>query len=660
MPSILEIDLGSGGAAGTYRVKILRSPAGEASAKFDLMPGQILDKLGDLQQTLLASSVPSRRLMSRSETVVREIGERLFNAIFSQSDLSQIYRSSCDLAAERGDALRIVLRLSSPELAALPWESMFDSSRDSYVSRREPLVRHVQVASSPSPLKVELPLKVLGIIASPRGPAPLDVEKERDNLTSALAPMLKKGAVALHWVEHATWSAVQETLLSDAWHIVHFVGHGDFDTSREEGILAFESDEGRVQRVPAESFVDLLREAQPMPRLVVLNACESSSFGQTDIFSGVAAALIRGGVNAVTAMQFEISDRAALAFCRGFYTAIGRGRGVDEAVRSGRVAIVGLGTDSLEWITPTLYLRGEESRLFSLSGDNVPRASKDVAAEQIRQAADALDNEDPATAVAMYDSALAQTPNDDIALKARAKAVAAANSTLPQSEPTESASTASEAKRLPPALPPTRRPSTGRPPATPGLDAFRSTFGDFRLPVSPTGGASSGAPPAGPGLDAQHIEESSGPAAAEPPSSTPRLDAPLGPSGNALEAQSVRILQAIRLSASTWWHIYPDIPAKKLTNARFAAKILEGDTVLALADLTVFGSAKDCFLFTTSGVFCKFMSKKWVVPYPALNAADFQFTGTTVTYRGELAYINSGGYQLEQVIHAVLGALQQE
>ena len=40
-------------------------------------------------------------------------------------------------------------------------------------------------------------------------------------------------------------------------------------------------------------------------------------------------------------MQYEISDPAAVAFARGFYAAIARGRGVDDAVSSGRVAILG-------------------------------------------------------------------------------------------------------------------------------------------------------------------------------------------------------------------------------------------------------------------------------------------------------------------------------
>src|SRR5262249_24853507 len=72
------------------------------------------------------------------------------------------------------------------------------------------------------------------------------------------------------------------------------------------------------------------------------------------------------GVSAVAAMQYEISDPAAVAFARGFYAAVACGRGVDDAVSSGRVAILGLSDRTLEWVTPVLYLRGHDTCLFTL------------------------------------------------------------------------------------------------------------------------------------------------------------------------------------------------------------------------------------------------------------------------------------------------------
>ena len=66
-------------------------------------------------------------------------------------------------------------------------------------------------------------------------------------------------------------------------------------------------------------------------------------------------------------MQYAISDDAAIAFARGFYMALAHGRGIDEAVRSGRIGILGLSRGTLEWITPVLYLRGDDTRLFDVA-----------------------------------------------------------------------------------------------------------------------------------------------------------------------------------------------------------------------------------------------------------------------------------------------------
>jgi anti-anti-sigma factor len=143
-------------------------------------------------------------------------------------------------------------------------------------------------------------------------------------------------------------------------------GHGDFDPGNDEGVLVLTQQDGRADLVAAHRLTDLLRQARPMPRLVVLNSCSSAAAGASDLFSGTAAALVRGGVSAVAAMQYEISDLAAVAFARGFYAAIARGRGVDDAVSNGRVAILGLSDRTLEWVTPVLYLRGHDTRLFTL------------------------------------------------------------------------------------------------------------------------------------------------------------------------------------------------------------------------------------------------------------------------------------------------------
>ena len=55
-------------------------------------------------------------------------------------------------------------------------------------------------------------------------------------------------------------------------------------------------------------------------QLVVLNSCQGARTTLADPFAGVATTLIQSGVPAVVAMQFEISDEAAIVFAEELYT----------------------------------------------------------------------------------------------------------------------------------------------------------------------------------------------------------------------------------------------------------------------------------------------------------------------------------------------------
>ena len=347
-------------------MEVVASPAGEASAAVELDADALLARRGLLQQAVLASAVPSRRVLPETEQPVRAVGEVLFAGLLGAGEVAGRYRAAAAVAAERGEGLRVVLRIDDPVLAGLPWEAMYDQAAGAYVCRQDQLVRHVPVASAPAPLRVKPPLRILGVVSSPRGLPALDVDKEQDQLARALARPAGLDLAELHWAPSATWADLQDLLLDREWHVLHFIGHGDFDPERDEGVLALTREDGRADLVAAHRLVDLLRQARPMPRLVVLNSCSGAAAGASDLFSGTAAALVRGGISAVAAMQYEISDPAAVAFARGFYAAIARGRGVDDAVSSGRVAILGTGDRTLEWVTPVLYLRGHDTRLFTL------------------------------------------------------------------------------------------------------------------------------------------------------------------------------------------------------------------------------------------------------------------------------------------------------
>jgi hypothetical protein len=220
-----------------------------------------------LQQAVLASAVASRAVLTETERPVREVGLALFSALLGSDEVAGRYRASAALSDQQDQGLRISLRIEDPALAGLPWEAMYDGEMGAYVCRRNHLVRNLPVASVAAPLMVRPPLRILGVVSSPRGLAVLDVEREQEQLTRALAGPCGEGLVDVQWAPEATWASLHELLLAGEWHVVHFIGHGDFDAERDEGVLALVGEGGRAERVEADRLVDLFRQARPMPRL---------------------------------------------------------------------------------------------------------------------------------------------------------------------------------------------------------------------------------------------------------------------------------------------------------------------------------------------------------------------------------------------------------
>jgi WD40 repeat protein len=119
-------------------------------------------------------------------------------------------------------------------------------------------------------------------------------------------------------------------------------------------------------------------------RLVVLNACEGARSARDDPFGGVAQALVHQGIPAVIAMQFEISDPAALVFSQSFYQAVADGLPVDVATLEARRAMFAEGSE-VEWATPVLYLRSPDGRVFTRTWERPDRQTWEEADRQTRQ-----------------------------------------------------------------------------------------------------------------------------------------------------------------------------------------------------------------------------------------------------------------------------------
>jgi hypothetical protein len=166
--AVFEVAMGPASAPGSFRVDIISSPAGLASAFVELDVRALQNRREELQSAILAAAVSTQQILHSTEELVREVGRVLFGALLGSGEVAGQYRASAALAASREQALRVVLRVDSPELAALPWEAIYDHAAG-YVCRHQQLVRHIPVLSPPAPLAVTLPLRILAVVSSPCG-----------------------------------------------------------------------------------------------------------------------------------------------------------------------------------------------------------------------------------------------------------------------------------------------------------------------------------------------------------------------------------------------------------------------------------------------------------------------------------------------------------
>ncbi len=361
----LEIGPGSGGA---YPVAVVHSPAGEARGmmSFPYDERALEDCLENLQIALLRSGGWRRSYLSPEERAVQAFGRTLFDALLI-GDVRRLFHESQQGAEAQDKVLRLKLRIQAPELAALPWEFLYDARRAEYVClfRNTSLMRYLDVAQTIQPLDVKPPLRVLGMVVSPRDLAPLDVERERQRVEGATRALQAEGLLELTWLEAGTWRDLQWVMRRGSWHVFHFVGHGGFDRETDEGFVALADDAGESERLTASRLGRLL-VGDGLPRLAVLNGPGGARGGVQDVFSRTAVHLVREGIPAVLATQYEITDRAAIELAQAFYRSLAEGSAVDAAVTEARKAIRLAVDNTVEWGAPSLYTCAADGLLFNI------------------------------------------------------------------------------------------------------------------------------------------------------------------------------------------------------------------------------------------------------------------------------------------------------
>jgi CHAT domain len=304
---------------------------------------------------------------------LRQAGERLFEALFSGPVLDAFLQCSAFVESQPDTGLRIRIEVDpslpeSQEIGSLPWELIYRRATRQHLATdvKTPVVRRLAVPGSTARAPRLRALRILAVSARPSGAPPLDLAHEIGALAAAWR---KVPRVEVEVLEHASLKALDAKLGGKPFHVLHFMGHGGFEAATGTGYLLFEDGAGASVRVDGVTLGEVLRERRETLRLVFLNACDTARLprhrGQ-DPFSGVASALVMVGIPAVIAMQFPVSDQAALAFSRRFYEALASGLPADSATAAGRRAIQTDFPGSQEWATPALFMSTPDGQIVKL------------------------------------------------------------------------------------------------------------------------------------------------------------------------------------------------------------------------------------------------------------------------------------------------------
>jgi hypothetical protein len=260
-----------------------------------------------------------------------------------------------DLEPFLGSSTETVLELDK-STAAIPWEALESSksggrSNELPWSIRTKLLRKLRAPPPPTHAVTDASadddILVIGDPACDRSVYPLlmGARQEATKVADCLAELVNPRPV--HRVisgpkpgdEEPDLGTVITALIDGDWRIIHIAGHGEPPT---EGVTR-----GVVLSDGAFFGPQEIKALRTIPELVFVNCCylaaeapkklfEPVNYNRAEFASGVAHALIEGGVRCVIAAGWAVDDEAASVFAVSFYKALLGGDRFIDAVATAR------------------------------------------------------------------------------------------------------------------------------------------------------------------------------------------------------------------------------------------------------------------------------------------------------------------------------------
>jgi hypothetical protein len=309
-------------------------------------------------------------------------GAELTKQMFSDPDVKSSFAQAITSAQSLQVPLRVRLLIgpSAPELHALQWETLCDSSDGSPLFTNQNILFSRYLSSldwRPVRLRPKDQLKALVVVANPSdlqeyGLERVDVEGELARAFTSLNQINTTTLPDPSGILRPTLNNLTHCLQDESFDILYIVCHGAY--VNDESWMWLEDDQGKSARISGVDLVTRIKELHQRPRMVVLASCQSagndsSSDGDPDKRKGGTIAalgprLAEAGIPAVIAMQGNISMQTIEEFMPLFFHELQQDGQIDRAMTVARGAI----RSRPDYWMPALFMRLKSGKVWYVPG----------------------------------------------------------------------------------------------------------------------------------------------------------------------------------------------------------------------------------------------------------------------------------------------------
>ncbi len=291
------------------------------------------------------------------EEKLKELGEKLFQAIFSEHEARRIFNAFQDTEEKR----LITISANHAEILRLPWELLREPKGTFLMNEKLSIRRRFAGAGSgrkPFKVRTKDKLHLLFVVSRPTDAGFLNPRSEAQAVMQALKQT--QANIEIEFLRPATLDNLIKRLENEhlpAIDIVHFDGHGVFIENKQHqpremakenhesltkkvevvennGYLAFENEKGDNDLVSAEMLGDALYRKKIS--LMVLSACQSAKVGDEEALNSVAARLTDRGLPSVLAMTYSVLVSTTEKLFAQFYENLMHGKHLGESLDNSR------------------------------------------------------------------------------------------------------------------------------------------------------------------------------------------------------------------------------------------------------------------------------------------------------------------------------------